>query len=121
MGFGHRVYKTHDPRAVALKTKLSEIVGEDEWFDLALELEEKAIELLQEYKPGRSLYTNVEYYAAAIMKAIQLDPTLFSPTFTASRMVGWTAHVLEQAEGNTIYRPQSVYIGKCYDKSSTNA
>jgi citrate synthase len=121
MGFGHRVYKTHDPRAFALKIKLTEIVGEDEWFDLALELEEKAIELLQEYKPGRSLYTNVEYYAAAIMKAIQLDPTLFSPTFTASRMVGWTAHVLEQAEGNTIYRPQSVYIGKCYDKSSTNA
>jgi citrate synthase len=121
MGFGHRIYKTHDTRAVALKIILTKIVGEDEWFDLALELEEKAIELLQEYKPGRSLYTNVEYYAAAIMKAIRLDPTLFSPTFTASRMVGWTAHVLEQAEDNSIYRPQSIYIGKCYDKSSTNA
>lgn len=118
MGFGHRVYKTHDPRAVALKTKLLEIVGEDEWLDLALEVERTAIELLEEYKPGRSLYTNVEFYAAAIMKAIQLDPALFTPTFTASRMVGWTAHILEQAEDNTIYRPQSVYTGKFYDISS---
>lgn len=118
MGFGHRVYKTHDPRAVALKAKLSELVGEDEWLDLALEVETKAVDLLKEYKPGRSLYTNVEFYAAAIMKSIQLDPSLFTPTFTASRMVGWTAHILEQADDNTIYRPQSVYTGKFYDKSS---
>jgi citrate synthase len=118
MGFGHRVYKTHDPRAVALKAKLTDLVGEDEWLDLALEVEKTAIELLEEYKPGRSLYTNVEFYAAAIMKAIQLDPALFTPTFTASRMVGWTAHILEQAEDNTIYRPQSVYTGKFYNKSS---
>jgi citrate synthase len=115
MGFGHRVYKTHDPRAVALKAKLLELVGEDEWLDLALQVEETAITLLEEYKPGRALYTNVEFYAAAIMKAIELNPALFTPTFTASRMVGWTAHILEQSEDNTIYRPQSVYTGEFFN------
>lgn len=114
MGFGHRVYKTHDPRSVALKMKLQELVGQDGWLDLAMEVENIAIRLLEEIKPGRSLYTNVEFYAAAIMKAIRLDVNLFTPTFTASRIVGWTAHILEQAEDNTIYRPQSKYIGPIY-------
>lgn len=111
MGFGHRVYKTRDPRAVSLKAKLLEMAGEDQWLDLAMEVEDTAINLLAELKPGRSLYTNVEFYAAAIMKAINMDAELFTPTFTASRMVGWTAHVLEQAENNTIFRPQSRYVG----------
>ncbi|MFJ5714375.1 citrate synthase/methylcitrate synthase [Neobacillus sp. NPDC093127] len=111
MGFGHRVYKTHDPRAVALKAKLMELVGKNEWLDLAMTVEKTAVKLLAELKPGRLLYTNVEFYAAAIMKAINMDAELFTPTFTASRMVGWTAHVLEQTENNTIYRPQSKYIG----------
>lgn len=114
MGFGHRVYKTHDPRAMALKDRLLKVSGKDPWFDLALETEEKAIALLQEYKPGRSLYTNVEFYAAAIMKAIHLDSELFTPTFTASRIVGWTAHVIEQAADNTIFRPESMYVGPDY-------
>ncbi|MGF3102863.1 citrate synthase/methylcitrate synthase [Rossellomorea sp. DUT-2] len=112
MGFGHRVYKTHDPRAIALRKKLLENMGDDHSLDLALYVEKKAIELLAEIKPGRSLYTNVEFYAAAIMKSMHLPSDLFTPTFTASRIVGWTAHVMEQAENNTIYRPQSEYIGK---------
>ncbi|MFZ7942990.1 citrate synthase/methylcitrate synthase [Neobacillus sp. 19] len=111
MGFGHRVYKTHDPRAMALKTKLLKLAGEDEWLDLAMTVEDTAVKILAELKPGRSLYTNVEFYAASIMKAINMDTELFTPTFTASRIVGWTAHVLEQAENNTIYRPQAKYIG----------
>ncbi|MBO8155087.1 MAG: citrate synthase/methylcitrate synthase [Bacillaceae bacterium] len=111
MGFGHRVYRTKDPRAKALKTKLLQSNPGDSWLKLALEVEEKAIQLLNEYKPGRSLNTNVEFYAAAIMKAIDMDPELFTPTFTASRSVGWTAHILEQMEDNTIFRPQSKYIG----------
>jgi citrate synthase len=111
MGFGHRVYKTHDPRSIALKETLLRLVGKDEWLDLALEVESAAVEVLKELKPGRGLYTNVEFYAAAIMKAINFDGSLFTPTFTASRMVGWTAHVLEQAEDNMIYRPMSRYVG----------
>ena len=112
MGFGHRIYKTVDPRSVALKEKLIAFAGSDEWLDLSIEVEEIGIQLLEELKPGRSLYTNVEFYAAAIMKAIEMDKQLFTPTFTASRMVGWTAHVLEQAENNVIFRPQSAYIGQ---------
>jgi citrate synthase len=111
MGFGHRIYKTRDPRAIALRAKLKEFGGDDSWIDLAMEVEEIGINLLEEYKPGRSLYTNVEFYAAAIMKAIQMEPQLFTPTFTASRVVGWSAHILEQAENNTLIRPQSTYIG----------
>ncbi|MBM7703903.1 citrate synthase/methylcitrate synthase [Metabacillus iocasae] len=110
MGFGHRVYKTMDPRAVALKKKLMHMAGKDEWLDLAMDVEKAGIKVLQELKPGRSLYTNVEFYAAAIMKAVNMDPSLFTPTFTASRVVGWTAHLLEQCENNVIYRPSAVYI-----------
>ncbi|WP_163579759.1 citrate synthase/methylcitrate synthase [Gracilibacillus saliphilus] len=112
MGFGHRVYKTHDPRAIALRETLLQSKGSDDWLDLAIHAEDVAVKVLNELKPGRSLYTNVEFYAAAIMKSINLDPQLFTPTFTASRVVGWTAHVLEQADNNTIYRPQSTYVGK---------
>ncbi|MDQ0272834.1 citrate synthase/methylcitrate synthase [Cytobacillus purgationiresistens] len=111
MGFGHRIYKTIDPRSVALKSKLLAFAGEDEWLDLSIKVEEVGIELLAELKPGRSLFTNVEFYAAAIMKAIDMDKELFTSTFSASRMVGWTAHVLEQAMNNVIFRPQSKYTG----------
>lgn len=111
MGFGHRVYKTRDPRVISLKNKLLELAGEDEWLDLAIKVEDTAVRLLAEFKPGRGLYTNVEFYAAAIMKSLNMEPALFTPSFTASRMVGWTAHVLEQAENNTIFRPQSKYVG----------
>lgn len=111
MGFGHRVYKTKDPRALALKEKALEIGQDDPWLALALHVEETAIQLLEEYKPGRKLYTNVEFFAAAVMRAINMEDDLFTPTFTASRVVGWSAHVLEQAERNVIFRPESQYIG----------
>ncbi|MBN8252000.1 citrate synthase/methylcitrate synthase [Priestia flexa] len=111
MGFGHRVYRTHDPRAEALKEVSKQISDDNEWFDFIVKIEDTTIRLLNEYKPGRKIYTNVEYFAAAVMKAVELPADLFTPTFTASRLVGWTAHVLEQSEDNRIYRPQSSYIG----------
>ncbi|KQL17865.1 citrate synthase/methylcitrate synthase [Cytobacillus solani] len=111
MGFGHRIYKTVDPRSAALKSKLLTFSGEDEWLDLSMKVEKLGVQILGEVKPGRSLYTNVEFYAAAIMKAVQMEKELFTPTFTASRIVGWSAHILEQAENNVIFRPQSKYIG----------
>lgn len=111
MGFGHRVYKTKDPRAEALRQKAEEVAGNDRNLDLALHVEAEAIRLLEIYKPGRKLYTNVEFYAAAVMKAIDFDDELFTPTFSASRMVGWCAHVLEQAENNMIFRPSAKYTG----------
>lgn len=119
MGFGHRVYKTVDPRAVALKAKLIDFAGQDPWLDLAVNVEKIGIELLQEFKPGRSLYTNVEFYASAIMNAIQMEPELFTPTFSASRVVGWSAHVLEQSEKNIIFRPESNFIGEFHNEMIT--
>ncbi|MCF6409329.1 citrate synthase/methylcitrate synthase [Pseudalkalibacillus salsuginis] len=112
MGFGHRVYKTEDPRARALKEITSNLSADDPWFDLANQVEKIAINLLGEYKPGRKLYTNVEFYAAAILKALALPTALFTPTFTMSRVVGWIANVFEQNENNRIIRPSSLYIGQ---------
>jgi len=111
MGFGHRVYKTRDPRAIALRAVVERFTGEDPYFSLAVKVENEAIRLLAEYKPGRALYTNVEYWAAAIMRSVQLPKELYTPTFCCSRMVGWTANVLEQAENNRLIRPQSEYVG----------
>ncbi|MFE7083602.1 citrate synthase [Priestia megaterium] len=114
MGFGHRVYKTRDPRAEVLSKVCKKIGQDDPWLNLANFVEEKAIHLLEEYKPGRKLYTNVEFYAAAVMRAIDMSPKLFTPTFTVSRMVGWTAHVIEQSVDNTIFRPEAKYVGAYY-------
>ena len=111
MGFGHRIYKTLDPRAEALRAVAAELAGDDPWLDLARHVEQVAVRLLAEYKPGRRLHTNVEFYAAAVMRAVRMPAELFTPTFTAARVAGWTAHVLEQAGHNRIFRPQSVYTG----------
>lgn len=111
MGFGHRVYKTEDPRSIILRDTCIKLTGKDHWLDLATVAEKEIISLLETYKPGRKLYTNVEYYAAAIMRSIDMPPELFTPTFSIARMVGWTAHAIEQLSDNTIFRPQSIYVG----------
>ncbi len=112
MGFGHRIYKTEDPRSILLREKCASMLGKDEWLDLAVVAEKEIIDLLAQHKPGRKLYTNVEYYAAAIMRSIEMPPELFTPTFSVARIIGWTAHAIEQLQDNTIFRPQSEYIGK---------
>lgn len=96
MGFGHRVYKTCDPLSEVLSAICQRIGQDDPWLHLAGYVVKMAIQLLEEYKPGRKLYTNVEFYAVAVMKAIDVPPELFTPTFTVSRMVGWTAHINRQ-------------------------
>ncbi|MEK5040692.1 citrate synthase/methylcitrate synthase [Sporosarcina sp. FSL K6-3457] len=115
MGFGHRIYKTEDPRSIVLRDTCIDMAGKDDWLDLATVAEKEIITLLDIYKPGRKLYTNVEYYAAAIMRSIDMPPALFTPTFSAARIVGWTAHAIEQLSDNTIFRPQSVYTGEWVD------
>lgn len=111
MGFGHRVYKTEDPRSLVLRHACERLGEEQAWLSLAVEAEKEIIRLLDLHKPGRRLYTNVEYYAAAIMKSIDLSPELFTPTFSVARSVGWTAHIGEQLSDNVIFRPESVYVG----------
>jgi citrate synthase len=111
MGFGHRVYKTYDPRARALGDVAQELAGEDPRLELARHVEQTALRLLAEYKPGRRLYTNVEYYAAAVLGGVDLAPDLYPATFAAARTAGWTAHMLEQLANNRLIRPSVDYVG----------
>ena len=109
MGFGHRVYKTEDPRAEELR-ELARLADPQE-FVLARRVEELAIALLEEQKPGRRLYTNVEFYSAVLLSSVGLPGDLFTPTFAVSRVAGWTAHILEQIGNNRLIRPEADYTG----------
>ena len=114
MGFGHRVYRTRDPRADVLGAAaehLFERAGNRRVYDLARAVEACALRLLQEYKPERSLQTNVEFYTALLLHGIGFPTSLFTPVFAAGRVAGWTAHCLEQIASNRLFRPQSQYIG----------
>jgi citrate synthase len=114
MGFGHRVYKVRDPRAdtlAAAAEKLFHADGDMALYDLARHVEKTAIDLLEEYKPGRRLQTNVEYYTALLLHGLDLSTDLFTPTFAVSRVAGWIAHAFEQKAANRIIRPSSTYIG----------
>jgi citrate synthase len=122
MGFGHRVYKVRDPRADVLAAAAERMftragpgpgAGTDDMalYTLARAVEATAIRLLDEYKPGRRLRTNVEFYTALLLHGLGLDVPLFTPTFAISRVSGWIAHAFEQRRVNRIIRPQSVYDG----------
>ena len=80
-------------------------------YRLARSVESVALRLLEEYKPGRRLQTNVEFYTALLLHGLGFDVPLFTPTFAVSRVSGWIAHALEQRAANRIIRPQSEYIG----------
>jgi citrate synthase len=109
MGFGHRVYKTDDPRSLLLRGIAEQLGGEK--LELAKQIETKAIEVLAELKPGRKLYTNVEFYAGIVMDRSGLPREMFTPTFASSRVIGWCAHILEQAGDNRLIRPSARYVG----------
>jgi citrate synthase len=109
MGFGHRVYRTEDPRSALLKQTALELGGPV--VELAVEVERVVLELLEHRYPERKLRTNVEFYAGVVLHQIGLPPALFTPTFAVSRTIGWTAHVLEQTVANRIIRPSSRYVG----------
>ena len=114
MGFGHRIYKVRDPRADVLSAAAERFFhasGDMALYDLARHVEKTAVRLLIEYKPGRRLDTNVEFYTALLLHGLDLPPDLFTPAFAISRVVGWAAHCFEQQALNRIIRPQSVYTG----------
>ena len=114
MGFGHRVYKVRDPRADVLAAAAERMftrAGDMHLYELARAVERTALRLLEEYKPGRRLQTNVEFYTALLLHGIGLDTELFTPTFAISRVAGWIAHCLEQRQVGRLIRPQSVYVG----------
>ena len=114
MGFGHRVYKVRDPRADVLSAaaeRLYEKDGDTALYVLSKEVENTALKQLAEYKPGRSLQTNVEFYTALLLHGLSLSTELFTPTFAIGRVAGWTAHCFEQRALDRLIRPQSEYVG----------
>jgi citrate synthase len=110
MGFGHRVYRTTDPRAEILR-EMARQASTPEFFALASGTEQYAIAELNRRKPENRLYTNVEFYSATVLNSVGLPRDLFPSTFAVSRVAGWSAHVLEQLVGNRLIRPQSEYVG----------
>ncbi|HET9647680.1 MAG TPA: citrate/2-methylcitrate synthase [Microlunatus sp.] len=109
MGFGHAVYRTEDPRSALMKEVALGFGGPR--VDLAIEIEAAVLRTLEEVKPGRALRTNVEFYAALVMEACGIPPEMFTATFAVARVLGWTAHALEQARTGKIIRPASRYVG----------
>lgn len=107
MGFGHRVYKTEDPRATVLRElsrQLGERNGDPRWFEMS----ERVYEVVRAEK---GLYPNVDFYAASVYHYLGIPKELFTAIFAASRIAGWTAHAREQYSNNRLIRPESDYIG----------
>jgi citrate synthase len=109
MGFGHAVYRTADPRSKMLRAVAERLGGP--LVDLAVEVEATVERVLADLKPNQRLYANVEFYAGVVMHQCGLPRELFTPTFGVSRIVGWGAQVLEQAQDSAIIRPSAHYVG----------
>ena len=109
MGFGHRVYKTDDPRSVFLRQVARSLGGD--LVDFAEQVERTTVDVLADLKPGRELHTNVEFFAGVVMHTCGIPREMFTPTFASSRTIGWAAHVMEQAADNRLIRPAARYVG----------
>jgi citrate synthase len=109
-GFGHRAYKTDDPRSVVLH-RIARSVADPARLELAEAVEGAALAALRASHPGARLFTNVEYYSAVVLEAVGLPRELFTPTFAVARTAGWTAHAIEQAADNRLIRPDLEYAG----------
>lgn len=109
-GFGHRAYKTEDPRGVLLHA-IARRVADPARLALAEAVERAALDALRRSRPDLRLYANVEFYSAVVLEAVGLPRELFTPTFAVARTAGWTAHALEQAADNRLIRPEVDYVG----------
>jgi citrate synthase len=107
MGFGHRVYRTEDPRATHLRRlsqRLGALTGDSRYYEMSARMEQTVLEV-------KGLRPNVDFYAASVYRSLGIPTDLFTPVFAISRMSGWTAHVIEQQLDNRLIRPDSEYIG----------
>ena len=107
MGFGHRVYRTDDPRATVLRgisEQLGKERGDTTWYDISRNVERKV-------RADKKLYANVDFYSASAYHVMGIPTDLFTPVFAISRMAGWTAHILEQYGNNRLIRPRAEYTG----------
>jgi len=106
-GFGHAVYRTEDPRAVVLRghaERLSERTGDAPWFEIAKEVERVT-------RANTEVFPNVDFYSGIVYHLMGIPTELFTPLFACSRVVGWTAHILEQWSDNRLIRPRAQYTG----------
>ena len=109
-GFGHRVYRTEDPRATHLRTMsrdLGNSSGVPKWFEMSRRIEEFVVD-------DRKLNANVDFYSASTYHTLGIDIDLFTPVFAVSRISGWSAHVMEQLNDNRLIRPRAEYQGPIY-------
>lgn len=107
MGFGHRVYKTMDPRAAILREMVEELSEETDsrkWY-------EHSSTIMERMKNAKALYPNVDFFSASVYYMLGIDIDLYTPIFALSRTTGWTAHLLEQWEDNRLIRPRAEYVG----------
>jgi len=103
------VYKTDDPRSLLLRSVAEHLGGPLVAFSQSVE--RTTVDVLAELKPGRDLYTNVEFYAGVVMHTCGIPREMFTPTFAAGRVIGWSTHVMEQASHNRLIRPAARYVG----------
>ena len=112
MGFGHRVYKTYDPRAKIFKEmvwKIAEEKNDYKWYDMAVNIEETVFNELVD-KQGKPIYPNVDFYAAVAYKYLEIPPQLATSVFAIGRVSGWIAHILEQYADNRLIRPRAKFV-----------
>jgi citrate synthase len=112
-GFGHRVYRTEDPRATHLRRmsrELGQRAGKARWFELSQQIENVV-------KSTKTLNANVDFYSASTYYVLGIPIDLFTPVFAVSRISGWTAHILEQYANNRLIRPRTDYIGPKYPQA----
>lgn len=115
MGFGHRIYRVRDPRADALKAAVRRLDDGSNMrpgrIAFAEAVEAAALAILKAHKPDRALDTNVEFYTALLLEALDFPPNAFTCVFAMGRVAGWIAHAREQVAGGRLIRPQSQYVG----------
>jgi citrate synthase len=108
MGFGHRVYRTEDPRATHLREmsrRLGESTGQSEWYEISRRVEETMLD-------RKGINCNVDFYCASVYYVLGLPLDLYTPLFAMGRVGGWSAHVLEQLSDNRLIRPRAEYVGQ---------
>jgi citrate synthase len=114
MGFGHRVYRTIDPRAKVFKKlakEIAETTGNMKWYQMGDTIEQTVLRELVE-KKGKPIYPNVDFYAGVVYKYLEIPPKLATAIFAIGRIAGWLAHIMEQYENNRLIRPRAKYIGE---------
>ena len=113
MGMGHREYKIRDPRAAQLEKMAKNLTEKShtKWYLIARALEDASDKVLQEKKPGKRIYANVEFYTAPTLSSLEIPSDEFTCMFACGRIAGWSAHVLEQFSHNRLIRPQATYVG----------